>query len=1362
MFHEKSPVELKKGMAFFVNGKPYHFEKHGIDPRLTLLEFLRDQGLTGTKLGCGEGGCGACTVMLSKYDREKKEIRHISANACLTPICSMDGAAVTTVEGIGGMRKGLHPVQRRVAEMHGSQCGFCTPGIVMAIYSQLRMRPNSTPQEMEEALDGNLCRCTGYRPILDAAKSLSANKGGCCGGGGGSGGCPCKAESKGEQVVRNTCCSVHSLPSAEEEVAERALTEPIFPPTLMRYEPHSFHIEKDGCSWYQVRGLAELLEIKAQHPHARLVVGNTESHIEVKFKAAEYSVMVNPVHIPELQVLEWCNEYGSEGLRIGASVSLNALRTHIEHMEHTHEAYKMSGLIAIKHMLTWFASNHIRNVASVGGNLVTASPISDLNPMLLACGAKLKLVSLRGVRMVDIAHFFLGYRKVDLHPDEVVQDIFIPATAQHEYVLPFKQAKRREDDISIVTAGMRFKLRQSGNGWAVEQCWLSFGGMAVTSVLAKASSSLHGKDWSMTSIQTTMEALQKEFTLSVSVPGGKAEYRTSLVLSFLLKAFFSISLILQQAQPDLNILSPEDVSGADNYLTCDKPMSRGEQVFSVPAQGGMQKAHPVPTTPADADQQTRGVVGQPIMHHTAEAQVSGEAKYTMDMPLPANAVHACLVTSTRAHARLVSVDTSLAEQSSGFVAYFGAKDVVGSNHIGAIVKDEEVFAEDVVKCFGAVIGIVVANTHHEAVIAARRVKVTYEDLPAIISIDEAIAAGSFYPDHHELLHGDLEAEMANADVHVSGTCRMGGQEHFYLETNCTTASPIEGGMMEIYSSTQGCTKTQNCCALVCGLPASKVVSKCKRMGGGFGGKETRTVFIACTAALAAHLLDRPVSINVERDVDMSITGQRHAFVINYKAGCRKDGSLCYLQAHLFNNAGWSLDLSLPVMDRALFHSDNAYRWPALHAKGSVCRTNQPSHTAFRGFGGPQGMLLSETVLTHLAHALGKSPEEMRAKNLYKEGDITHFGMPLRYYYVPRLWKDIHSLADVSARRAAVDAFNVANRWKKRGLSVLVTKFGISFTAKFMNQGGALVHVYSDGSVLVAHGGTEMGQGLNTKVIQIAAQAFGISPESVFISETSTSTVANSSPTAASLSSDLYGMAVLDACEQISARLKPVRASMPSASWAEMVNSAYFQRINLSAQGFYIVPADRCGYDWSKSIEENARISTPFNYFTQGAACTEVEIDVLTGDSRVLRTDILMDVGKSLNPAIDIGQIEGAFMQGFGWSTLEEVVWGEKQAFPWVKEGQLFTRGPGTYKIPAFNDVPLDMRVHLADTDNRFAVHSSKAVGEPPFFLGASAFLAIKVTSSVVCEGCCAVLMMFVGCHRLLPQGQRRHGVLPAG
>lgn len=445
----------KATLLVYVNGVRREVRGDAVDPKQSLLQYLRGIGLTGTKLGCGEGGCGACTVMISYYDQTLCKPRHLSANACLVPLCSLDGYHVTTVEGIGGLRQGLHPVQKRLASLHGSQCGFCTPGIVMSLYTILRNNPNATPHEIEESLDGNLCRCTGYRPILDAAKSLSGNKSsGCCGGaGGGSGGCPCLEgdDSKGKQLISST---TEALINSSPSLADENHTEPIFPPELFSYNREELLISNRGVTWYQPINLQSLLEYKHQHPSCKLIVGNTEVGIETQFKNFEYPYLVNPCHIPELRVLR----LEDDGIRVGASLSLEVLRTYIDkNFLHSSSPlllpHQRRGLVAIYHMLTWFASTQIRNVACLGGNLVTASPISDMNPMLSCLNAVLKLTSVNGDRTLLVKEFFRSYRQVNIAADEVVQDIFIPFTKEFEFVIPLKQARRREDDISIVTSG---------------------------------------------------------------------------------------------------------------------------------------------------------------------------------------------------------------------------------------------------------------------------------------------------------------------------------------------------------------------------------------------------------------------------------------------------------------------------------------------------------------------------------------------------------------------------------------------------------------------------------------------------------------------------------------------------------------------------------------------------------------------------------------------------------------------------------------------------------------------------------------------------------------------------------------------
>lgn len=785
------------------------------------------------------------------------------------------------------------------------------------------------------------------------------------------------------------------------------------------------------------------------------------------------------------------------------------------------------------------------------------------------------------------------------------------------------------------------------------------------------------------------------------------EFRKSLSASFLFKFYCQVASGLQADLPEfVSDVLEEERSAAAPY---HRPPTRGLQYWTKP----------------DGEE----AVGAPTMHTSAELQVSGEAQYTDDTPRPAGTLHAAMILSDRPHARLLSIDVTAAAAHPGVAGVYTAADVPGHNLIGPVVHDEFLFVPigEEVTCACQALGVVVGETEAAARAGAKLVKCTYEDLPAILSIEDAIAAKSFFDvpglTGHALARGDVDAAFVAAGVRVfEGEVRCGGQEHFYLEPQCSLLLPGENDEMTVISSTQNPREHQVLVSEVLGVPHNKVVCKSKRLGGGFGGKESRSAIIACAAAVPAHALRRPVRVCLDRDEDMATTGHRHPFLGFYKVAVTPEGKIVALEMTLYNNAGNSMDLSHSILDRALFHSDNCYNIPNVRVSGYVCKTHMPSNTAFRGFGGPQGALLAEMWVDRVAVELGMEPEELRARNFYAEGEVTHFGQALHLNRIHACWEAAVTGAGVTARRAEVAAFNKGNRYRKRGLAVTPVKFGISFTATFLNQGGALVNMYTDGTVLVTIGGVEMGQGLYTKMTQVASTTLGIPADRIFISETSTDKVPNASPTAASASADLYGEAVLDACQQLKARLDPVRAQLgPDAAWDTIARTAWLSRIDLSAHGF--MTTKNLKWDWSTPQGD------PFNYFCYGASVSEVELDTLTGDMHVRRTDIVMDVGNSLNPAIDVGQVEGGFIQGLGWLMLEELKWGDKE-HPWVRPGRLFTSGPGTYKIPTANDVPLDLRVSLLKgAANPRAVYSSKAVGEPPFLLAMSVFFAAKAAAA---------------------------------
>lgn len=1215
--------------------------------------------------------------VVSQYNPTTKKIYHASVNACLAPLVSVDGKHVITVEGIGNV-KSPHPAQERIAKGNGSQCGFCTPGIVMSLYALLRNNESPSEHEVEEAFDGNLCRCTGYRPILDAAQSFSAKAGcgmatanggsGCCMENGTNGGGCCKsnrAEGDSQPIKKFT------PPGFIEYKPD---TELIFPPQLRKHEFKPLAFGTKRKKWYRPVTLAQLLEIKSAFPSAKIIGGSTETQIEIKFKAQHYSASVFVGDIPELRQYSFQDDY----LEIGGNVVLTDLEDICREAVKHYGDVKGQPFAAILKQIRYFAGRQIRNVGTPAGNLATASPISDLNPVFVATNATLVAKSLNETTEIPMSQFFKGYRATALLPDAVIASLKIPVFKEKgEYMRAYKQAKRKDDDIAIVNAALRISL---GEGDIVESVDLVYGGMAPITIAAKkAMAFLQGKRFTeLKTLEGVMNALEEDFDLRFGVPGGMATYRKSLALGFFYKFYHEVLAELRAEEIQVDTQAIGEI---------ERDISSGEKDHKA------------------AEAYTQKILGTEKPHVAAMKQCTGEAQYTDDIPLQKNELYGCLVLSTKAHAKLIKVDPEPALDLPGVHAWVDHKDLATpeANWWGAPSCDETFFAVDEVFTAGQPIGMILADTAKRAEHAARAVSIKYEDLPAIFTIEEAVAKESYFNHFRYIKTGDTEKAFAEADHVFTGIARMGGQEHFYLETQACLAVPKpEDGEMEIYSSTQNPAETQAYVSKVVGVAANKIVSKVKRMGGGFGGKETRSIQLAGIVACAANKVRRPVRCMLNRDEDIMTSGQRHPFLARWKVAVNKDGKLQALDADVFCNGGWSQDLSGAVVERSLSHIDGCYSIPNVHVRGRVAKTNTVSNTAFRGFGGPQGMFIAETYMEEVADHLKMPVEKLREMNMYAPDTnmITHFNQQLKDWYVPLMYQQVQDSSDYAGRRTEIEEWNKTHKWNKRGLSLIPTKFGISFTALFLNQAGALVHIYHDGSVLVAHGGTEMGQGLHTKMTMIAAEALQVPLSNVFISETATNTVANASSTAASASSDLNGYAIFNACKQLNERLQPYREKLgPAATMKDIAHAAYFDRVNLSAQGFYRTPD--IGYVWG----ENA--GQMFFYFTQGVAAAEVEIDTLTGDWTCRRADIKMDVGRSINPSIDYGQIEGAFVQGQGLFTTEESLWQRST-------GGVFTKGPGAYKIPGFRDIPQVFNVSLlkdVNWENLRTIQRSRGVGK---------------------------------------------------
>lgn len=1035
-------------------------------------------------------------------------------------------------------------------------------------------------------MDGNLCRCTGYRPILDAFKTFAkrANsatslpddcdweasaenereqsdrvgfvcpKGADC--------CKNKKPSDDAASPSSSSTSLSSghdsgfatssepLPKSSLSIARdrigsgkedgllsyEAASEPIFPGWLSKAaegddlgrsvwdcqdlalvdvshlrdtertadeeEPDPPSSSSKGTIWLRPASLSSLLQTIQFYAEkgvgVKLRSGDSECRIEVKFLKRKYDVNIFMGSIPSLSDFSCTPSM----LQIGANMPLQEIMSRLQGCLATEsDGYAKQVYRAILSNLAHFASTQIRNVASLGGNISTASPISDLNPVWMALGAHIEYIDaakhntvgetssdddLIGAASgtVQMKDFFLGYRKTALPANAVISRVVVPlpkqvgSVAQQEklFVRAYKQAKRKEDDIAIVTCCLflRASCDESSGAITIQEARLAYGGMAPTTVFAKHTTE-HLKDSVLAQNGQMNEALllqaldclsTSDFDLAFSVPGGMAHYRKSLALSFLVKFFSEMC-----AEWGLSCAAlPNFEQIAASHL--QRPVTRGSQDYE------------------NVQVQTKNGSGAVVPNLSALKQCTGEADYVDDHPPLSQELIGALVLTTRANARVASVDASRALSPHGpalhYISLDDVKRVGGNNVWCPPAFDDRFFCGDMSEAAGLIVGVVLARSRREALDAARMVKVEYEDLgPPILDIDTAIAKESYFAARPKIQLGEdgVFEDWSDCEVVVEGETRLGGQEHFYLETNACLCIPSkEDQQIEVWSSTQNPTETQVFVASLLGIPMNRVTVRTKRLGGGFGGKESRSLLLSCTMALASFVSGRPVRCMLDRDEDIVVSGQRHPFKSTWKIGLNRHGKLKRFDARVYCNAGWSQDLSRAVLERSMTHIDGVYSFEQLRVHGFMCRTNTVSNTAFRGFGGPQGMMIIEDAVDKAARQIGMRPDELRAKNFAREGHLTHFGQPLLDWNVPRMWEMIVVKADYERRRKAIDAFNAASRWKKRGLTIHGTKFGISFTALHLNQARVLIHIYAhDASIMLSHGGTEMGQGLYTKV-----------------------------------------------------------------------------------------------------------------------------------------------------------------------------------------------------------------------------------------------------------------------------------------
>lgn len=811
----------------------------------------------------------------------------------------MHGLAVTTVEGIGSTKTKLHPVQERIAKAHGSQCGFCTPGIVMSMYALLRTTPKPSMKDMDTAFQGNLCRCTGYRPIIEGYRTFIEEweriqtNGKLSNGNGCAMGDQCCKLNKNKQNGQNGYSGDEEVLFKKNEfVPYDPSQEPIFPPELKlndEYDKQYLIIKGPNVVWYRPTNLTELLDLKHKFPDAKIVVGNTEVGVEVKFKHMLYPVIVQPIAIQEMIQIDVTDA----GLRVGASVTLTELQEVLQRQIKIHKEYKTRTFAAMADMLNWFAGKQIRSVGALGSNIMTGSPISDMIPILMAIKAKLELANISGRRTVLLDDkFFTGYRRNILATNEILLSIFIPFTTEYQFVQAYKQARRREDDIAIVNATVNVTFEPKSN--IIHDISLAFGGMSFkTATAPKTEQNLKRLPWNRKTLEMAYTYLLEDLPLDPSAPGGMVQYRKSLALSLFFKAFLTISQKIQQFTTDIQ-LDKREISGISSFHTTDYKSS---QYFTV-----------VPKTQEKTDSLQR-----PIVHMSAYKQASGEAVYCDDIPFFENEVYMACVTSTKAHAKILSIDSTKALAMDGVYGFFSANDISEKNNIsGSVRKDEKVFYSDFVTSQGQIIGVIAAKDQTIAQRAARNVKVEYEEKqPVIVSIEDAIKHNSFLESAYNFFQqGNVDKVLKEAPHVLTGECRMGGQIHFYLETHaCIVVPKKEDDEMEIYCSTQHPTEVAQKVANLLGIHQNKVVCKVKRIGGGFGGKESQSLLLTLPAAVVATKLGRPVRCMMDRDEDMTITGGRHPFLYKYKIAFDDNGKILGLDMNMYINCGYSLDLT---------------------------------------------------------------------------------------------------------------------------------------------------------------------------------------------------------------------------------------------------------------------------------------------------------------------------------------------------------------------------------------------------------------------------------------------------------------------
>ncbi|XP_076471897.1 xanthine dehydrogenase-like [Babylonia areolata] len=1262
-FKFRAKRAIGSSVTFYINGSQCTVSNE-YDPATSLNEYLRMSGISrGTKQMCIEGGCGVCLVTARLYDPLKRAYVVCTVNSCLVQLYMCDGWEITTIEGLGNTRTGLHPVQDRLAKYNGSQCGFCSPAQVMNMYGLLKKTPAPTMQEVEDNFDATICRCTGYRSILDAMKSFCVDAPPSFSGG------MIDIEDLDSKICRKTGESCSGQCRTKDGAQSHCTAEGTQDSAA---KPVPLHIVSARAQWFKPTNTSDLYDLlnKYRDENYRLVFGNTGFGVYKDIGPWNYDVLIDVRGVDLFYLVKM-----GEAIDLGANISLASL---LELFEENAANPHLPYFAAFARHMKQVASNSVRNLACWAGSLMLKHHhpdfVSDVFTLFETVGAELLIGNVNGSEQMYSLSQFL---ELDMKGKVIVGCVLPKYTDRVTHVNTFRVSQRLQNCHGYVTAGFNFKINASSNYTVLTTPTIVYQGINSTVNRAtKTENFLQGKQLGNQDVlKGALAVLGEELNPDASPVLASPAYRKTLAQALFYK------FVLQVCP---SVVNPRYLSGA---FSLERPVSSGKQSF------GTQRAE-WPLT-------------EPMTKRDATYQTSGEIRYLDDESLIQKEVYAAFVISDVANADILHIDPSAALGMSGVYKFISAADFPtgGDNNFmppAVYTTKEEIFSSGKILYAGQPVGLIVAADALTAESAAAMVKVTYKNVKApLLDMRTAIQQKSFFPDAvpDPLVVGNPDGAISKSARRITGSIECGSQTHFQLESQTARCVPGDDGGMEVQATTQWIDGTAEIVARVLNIPENSVTVEVKRLGGAFGSKISRNFMVSGACALAAHVMQRPVRLRMDFHTNMKTVGKRFPFLADYEAGFTEEGKLNGVKVTFYGDCGSSPnDSSIGIMYSWL---DNAYYCQNWKFTPYAVKTNKPSNTYCRSPGSVPAQFIMESIMEHVAKTLKKDPTDVRVLNLYQKGQTTANGMKLDYCTIDTIVEQVKQSSDFSNRQQQVALFNKANRWKKRGLSLVPTRFGIIWSSAHYNVLVAIYH--SDGTIAVEHGGIEVGQGINQKACQVCAYELGVPVSLVRVKKGSSIGNANSITTGGSITSELNALGVQKCCEALKSRMKPVREKMGgNPSWQQLVTECYNQGVDLSAR-FYTNPKDK--YDC--------------HYNVYAATVTEAEVDVLTGQSQLNRVDMLYDCGDSMNPEIDIGQVEGGFVMGLGYHLTEKV-----KVDP--SSGVILTDGTWEYKPPMPKDLPVDFRISLLkNAPNPVGVLRSKTAGEPPLVMASSALFAIK-------------------------------------